>query len=322
MLEAKENITTNLHMSSDFLPHPEPSHPILKDGLSSIGSLVPRSQQNTYEFGLCPTASRENDSSVLNTTLTSTNTSQKSYGENLSKLTLEMFMNNNYYNKYLSSSDPLAYREQQDFLDNITKHKQAILDLTKQLLDKPKMQVTTPVLETFKQYMAASIKYIEHCEFEARSSSASENIGSEWSDGESDHERLFDLSDLSDIEGGEGGEGGEGDVKLGLCKKKEDVYIQEPDMEIFTKNNSDITMSVCDEEEHSTCSQTSSLLCSANGRKLNNEAPSNSYVYSKSVWGPAIKKTKQGSDKNVSTKPIGEKIWGDIRAFAFTTLKK
>ena len=109
----------------------------------------------------------------------------------IAKLTLEMFMNNNYYKKYLSTSDPLAYKEHQDFLDALTRHRYSILDITKQLLNAPETQITAPVLETFRQYVAACIKYIEHRELEERSDVAVGGGEREWSDAESDHEDLF-----------------------------------------------------------------------------------------------------------------------------------
>lgn len=112
----------------------------------------------------------------------------------LAKLTLEMFMNNSYYTKYLSTSDPSAYKEHQGFLDNIVKHRSTILDLTKKLLDHPETQITAPVLEAFKQYASACIKYIELRELEEKAEAAAEASGGdrEWSDAESDHELLSD----------------------------------------------------------------------------------------------------------------------------------
>jgi len=112
----------------------------------------------------------------------------------LAKLTLEMFMNNSYYTKYLSTSDPSAYKEHQGFLDNIVKHRSTILTLTKQLVDHPETQITAPVLEAFKQYASACIKYIELRELEEKAEAAAEACGGdrEWSDAESDHEILFE----------------------------------------------------------------------------------------------------------------------------------
>lgn len=114
----------------------------------------------------------------------------------LAKLTLEMFMNNSYYTKYLSTSDPTAYKEHQGFLDSIVKHRYNILELTKNLLDHPEIQITVPVLETFKQYASSCIKYIELCELEKKTEAEADTGGCdrEWSDAESNHDMLFENS--------------------------------------------------------------------------------------------------------------------------------
>ena len=68
----------------------------------------------------------------------------------IAKITLESFMNNNYYMKYLSNSDPKAYHEQREFCESIVKYHTKILELTRQLLENPNKQITAPVLESFK----------------------------------------------------------------------------------------------------------------------------------------------------------------------------
>lgn len=121
----------------------------------------------------------------------------------IAKLTLEMFMNNSYYTKYLSTSDPNAYKEHQGFLDAILRHRYSIIDITHQLLDHPETQITSPVLEAFRDYANACIKYIELKELEERAEITFEDGDREWSDGESDHEPLFsslNLQNNDDIE--------------------------------------------------------------------------------------------------------------------------
>lgn len=109
----------------------------------------------------------------------------------LSKLTLESFMNNNYYSKYLSNSDPMAFREHNKFCESMGLHRNNILDLTKRLIENPNTQITAPVLEAFQQYAHSCIKYFDLMELENRAENQEEIGEREWSDGESDHENLF-----------------------------------------------------------------------------------------------------------------------------------
>jgi len=100
-------------------------------------------------------------------------------------------MNNNYYSKYLSNSDPMAFREHNKFRESMGLHRNNILDLTKRLIENPNTQITAPVLEAFQQYAHACIKYFDLMELEKRTENQEEMGEREWSDGESDHENLF-----------------------------------------------------------------------------------------------------------------------------------
>lgn len=105
----------------------------------------------------------------------------------IAKLTMEMFMNNSYYTKYLHASDPSAYKKHKGILDGIEKHKDVILDLTEELLSNPESHFNKVLLESFHQYVSQCIKYIEVRDLEKQASEKSaQDYGGdcEWSDGE------------------------------------------------------------------------------------------------------------------------------------------
>ena len=79
----------------------------------------------------------------------------------LDKLTLEMFMNNNYFTKYLAKSDPTKYQELCNFQELVSSNRSRILDLTQQLLDDNTIQINKLLQEKFHEYVTACIKYLD-----------------------------------------------------------------------------------------------------------------------------------------------------------------
>jgi hypothetical protein len=79
----------------------------------------------------------------------------------IDKLTLELFMNKSKYNKYIQKTDPRAYEEKQQYLDNLRRHRRAILELTKTLVDDPDTMITTDVNAGFHDYTKVLISYLE-----------------------------------------------------------------------------------------------------------------------------------------------------------------
>lgn len=91
-----------------------------------------------------------------------TSDSQQQFSSHkIDKLTLEMFMNNNYFTKYLSKSDPAKYQEFCNFQESISANRSRILDLTQQLIDDKTIQINKHLQETFHEYVTACIKYLE-----------------------------------------------------------------------------------------------------------------------------------------------------------------
>lgn len=87
----------------------------------------------------------------------------------INKLTLELLINKNHYNKYLSKNNPIKYKEQQDYFDKIHKYRNKILDLTNDLIHDPKIQINNELNEVFHNYMRTCIRHFEMKEIERNS---------------------------------------------------------------------------------------------------------------------------------------------------------
>jgi hypothetical protein len=118
------------------------------------------------------------------------------YNQNpeIDKLTLEMFMNNNYYTKYLSNSDPIKYQQYEEYRENIRIYKNLILELTEELMENPDKLIynSSALHEKFNEYMRACVKFMQMREFENKlansSSTKSIKYNDEYEDGLSDTE--------------------------------------------------------------------------------------------------------------------------------------
>lgn len=105
----------------------------------------------------------------------------------IDKLTLEMFMNTNYYSKYLSKSDPHKYQELETFRNSLRKYKHDLLDLTCELIENPGNH--SELYQKFEDFMTVCIKHIQHKqEIEERQNRRLSNGDDEVSDGLSDPE--------------------------------------------------------------------------------------------------------------------------------------
>jgi hypothetical protein len=80
--------------------------------------------------------------------------------EFIDNLTLELFMNKNHYNRYISQKNPKKFSELQEYLENIDIHKESILEITNELLDDPQKQLTTKITDLFQEYTKTLIEYI------------------------------------------------------------------------------------------------------------------------------------------------------------------
>lgn len=89
-------------------------------------------------------------------TFESENTNKK-----IDKITLELLMNNQMYNKYLSKSDPIKYEENQKFKMKLQDYKTRLLEMTEHLINDPRKQINNEVSEKFLDYINACVKFIE-----------------------------------------------------------------------------------------------------------------------------------------------------------------
>lgn len=81
--------------------------------------------------------------------------------EYIDKLTLELLLNKNHYNKYLSTTDPKKYDEYKLFKSKLRKYSIDIVDITSQLIENPKKQYSCDIEETFNAYVNSIFKYYE-----------------------------------------------------------------------------------------------------------------------------------------------------------------
>lgn len=97
------------------------------------------------------------------------NNSIENENPDINKLTLELLINKNHYNKYLSKNDPIKYKEQQEYFDKIRKYRNKIIDLTNDLIQDPKIQINNELNEIFHNYMRTCIRYFDMKEIEINS---------------------------------------------------------------------------------------------------------------------------------------------------------
>lgn len=90
----------------------------------------------------------------------------KSTSEYIDKITLELLINKNQYNKYIASVDPEKHKKITEFSDKLAKYSEQILSLTEQYCSNPKTQKTTEMDETFVTYAKTCFRYFEMKELE------------------------------------------------------------------------------------------------------------------------------------------------------------
>ena len=90
----------------------------------------------------------------------------KSTSEYIDKITLELLINKNQYNKYIASADPEKHRKVTEFSEKLAKYSEQILSLTEQYCSDPKTMKTTEMDETFVTYAKTCFRYFEMKELE------------------------------------------------------------------------------------------------------------------------------------------------------------
>jgi hypothetical protein len=81
--------------------------------------------------------------------------------DGVDKITLELLMNKQQYNKYLAIKDPSKYDEVQQHLNKIKKYKEIILEITEEYLTNHTKQNTNDLDEAFQNYVKSCIRFIE-----------------------------------------------------------------------------------------------------------------------------------------------------------------
>jgi hypothetical protein len=105
----------------------------------------------------------ENNDECIDNTL---NIEKHSNNENIDNLTLELLINKNRYQKYLSMKDPEKYREYQEYHSKIKLYMEEMMQITEDLMKNPKTNFSLDITETFEKYSKSCIKYLEMKEME------------------------------------------------------------------------------------------------------------------------------------------------------------
>ena len=90
--------------------------------------------------------------------------------EIIDKLTLELLINKNQYNKYLSQTNPEKYKQHREHLDKIAKYSGKIYSMFSQLLENPEKQITTKINESFDHFVRTCINHFEMKELDYKTS--------------------------------------------------------------------------------------------------------------------------------------------------------
>jgi hypothetical protein len=96
--------------------------------------------------------------------------------EFIDKITLEMLMNKNHYNRYISQTDPKKHQEYLDHISKIKKYRNWILNTTTEFLDNPDNLVTTEVNDAFDVYVRTLIRHFEYKKIENEDERVDEDV--------------------------------------------------------------------------------------------------------------------------------------------------
>ena len=113
---------------------------------------------------------------------TPTNSSTTEY---IDKITLELLINKNQYNKYISSTDPDKYRKITEFTEKLAKYSDGILSITEEYCSNPKAQKNNEMDEMFANYAKTCFRYFEMKELE-------ECAGSSYQSPSKDEDVIFE----------------------------------------------------------------------------------------------------------------------------------
>ena len=92
---------------------------------------------------------------------------EESNNEFIDNITLELLMNKEQYNKYISKKHPEKYENVREFQEKAYKYKYDIINLTKTLLENPEKEISTEINEIFEAYVKKLINFFEMKEVES-----------------------------------------------------------------------------------------------------------------------------------------------------------
>ena len=93
-------------------------------------------------------------------------TEKNNTNEYIDKITLQFLTSKAQYSKYLSTSDPKKFEEQQTHIGKIAKYSNVIMSMTEEYCANPNKQRTNEMDEAFHNYVRTCIKYMEMKELE------------------------------------------------------------------------------------------------------------------------------------------------------------
>ena len=105
----------------------------------------------------------DNDSDIPTETANAAPTSTSEY---IDRITLELLINKNQYNKYLASANPEKHKRITEFSEKLAKYGDKILSLTEEYCSNSKTQKTTEMDETFVTFAKTCFRYFEMKELE------------------------------------------------------------------------------------------------------------------------------------------------------------
>ena len=101
---------------------------------------------------------QDNSNQPIENTIEIINTNTNEY---IDKLTLELLLNKNHYNKYLHKTDPKRHNEFKTYKSNLRKYSIDIIDIASQLIENPNKMYNNDISDTFKSFVSSIFKYIE-----------------------------------------------------------------------------------------------------------------------------------------------------------------
>ena len=84
----------------------------------------------------------------------------------IDRITLELLINKNQYNKYIANADPEKHKRITEFSEKLAKYGDKIISITEEYCSNPKVHKTTEMDEMFVNYAKTCFRYLEMKELE------------------------------------------------------------------------------------------------------------------------------------------------------------